>query len=264
MALYAATALLAVVFAVAVVGAIVRAVSDGPQAAPAIQARFRWQDPPEIRLEKTGRTEEARSHYDRDARGALRPRIAEQSRRGASASDAVPRGAVVRWREEEKLRRAAGILLIDDDYEGAMELLLQVKGEDSRAFALDRAAHGKILGRLQPALLREREALGAFLRGLPESAELPYAEPLLLQDFFALPPQELHLPRCAAALPERVALSFVRNVHVRLARATGANDTLLALVLGLGFPQGSDAARVYWEDFPEDLFSYDEVLPGGI
>ncbi len=250
-ALYAATALLTVALVVAMAGAVARAVSGGPKAPDAIRSQFRWREPPEVRLEKARPAEEPR------------PRAP-----GADGRDVG--GSVVRWREEEKLRRAAAILLIDEDYEGAMELLLQVRGEDSRAFALDRAAHRKILARLRTALLREREALGAFLGGLPEADR----SRLLgldekggrgeLEKLLELPPQEFHLPQCAAALPERVALCFVRNVHVRLARATGANDTLLALVLGLGFRQGSDAARVYWEDFPKDFFSYDEILPGGI
>jgi len=247
-ALYAATALLAVALVVAMAGAVARAVSGGPKVPDAIRSQVRWREPPEVRFSKA-----------RPADGA-RPRAPDAEGRDLGAS-------VVRWREEEKLRRAAAILLIDQDYEGAMELLLQVRGEDSRAFALDRAAHRKILAHLRPALLRERETLGAFLGGLPEADR----SRLLgldekggrgkLERLLALPPQEFHLPQCAAALPERVALCFVRNVHVRLARATGANDTLLALVLGLGFRQGSDAARVYWEDFPKDFFSYDEALP---
>ncbi|MHC4501707.1 MAG: hypothetical protein ACYTFI_00240 [Planctomycetota bacterium] len=256
-ALYAVTALLAVALVVAMAGAVARAVSGGPKVPDAIRSQFRWREAPEIRLKKARPAGEARP----EAPGAL-------SGTDTSAANGQGVGAsVVRWREEEKLRRAAAILLIDEDYEGAMELLLQVRGEDSRAFALDRAAHRKILAHLRSELLHEREALRAFLGGLPEAER----SQLLgldekggrgdLEKLLALPPHEFHLPQCAAALPEKVALCFVRNVHVRLARATGANDTLLALVLGLGFRQGSDAARVYWEDFPKDFFSYDEVLP---
>ncbi|MHC5055757.1 MAG: hypothetical protein ACYTKD_13690 [Planctomycetota bacterium] len=272
MALLVMTILLALGFVVVLVNTIVRAASAGPPPPPTVEARFRWREPPEVRL-VTGNAPAAESQRE--------PR-----------ADAPDAGVVVRWREEEKLRRVAGVLLLDGDYEGAMEILLQIKGEDSRAFALDRAAHAKILVGLWPALLDEREALKAFL--LPQPVVPPVGPPASprehvdggklggaagpsprrsgfgraggrgtvsgIERFLTLPPEDFHLPQCAAALPERLALCFVRNVHVRLARATGGSDALLGLVLSLGFRQGSDAARVYWEEFPSERSPYPDAL----
>ena len=263
-ALYAATGMLAVAFGVAFFGAVVDTASDGRRAEPTIRSQFRWQAPPELRLTSASSAEPSRA--------APRSRPAPARASGEVSAAAVGnaasnRNAVVRGREEEKLRRAAGILLLDGDYEGAMELLLQIRGEDSRAFALDRAAHTRILGCLREEVFRERKALGTFCNGLSrrERSQLLGRDEqggrAALEEFLALPPERLHLPQCAAALPEKLALCFVRNVHVRLARATGGSDTLLALVLGLAFRQDSDAARVYWESFPADYVSYDEVLP---
>jgi hypothetical protein len=256
--LYAATSTLAVALGVAVVGAAVDAASDSSRAGATIQSQFDWQAPPELSLSKADGGMSA---------AAVRPSQPGLLRRSRPGDADLDRGAVVRWREEEKLRRAAGILLLDGDYEGAMELLLQIRGEDSRAFALDRAAHTRILGWLREGLLRERKALGAFFNGLPGPRRVQVLGAdekggrAALDEFLQLAPEELHLPQCAAALPEKLALCFVRNVHVRLARATGSSDTLLALVLGLAFRQGSDAAHVYWESFPIGYVSYDEVLP---
>jgi len=243
---YAITTLGILSFLLALVVTFARVVDDDGTVEP-IDSYIVPSTPPDVRLQHPAAD---------DGRAATLP----------ETSDAPPEATVVRWREEVKLRRAAGVLLLADDYEGAMELLLQISAEDSRAFALDRAAHRRILKQLRPTLLEERRSLSRFLAALQLFG--PSGESGLDDDearemarrFVALPAERVHLPECAASLPDRVALTFMRNVHLRLARTTRANDTLLALILGLGLSQGSDAARVYWEEFPSEFAEYDEAL----
>jgi hypothetical protein len=239
-ALFAATCVGALGLVIVLVHTIVLAATAGPPPEPAVEARFRWQDPPAIRLV-----------------GKNAP-VAKTSQAHREESSSVA-GTVVRWCEEDKLRRVAGILLLDNDYDGAMEMLLQVKSKAMRAFALDRAAHAKILGSLRWALLSEREGLKKFLADRRQGAIGPHATSAF-ERFLALEAADIHLPRCAEAIPEGLALCFMRNVHVRLARATGGSDTLLGLVLSLGFRQGSDAARVYWSKFPTKYMPYPDNL----
>lgn len=185
----------------------------------------------------------------------------------ASAEEEAPRandGPVVHWREEQKLRRAAGLLLLAGDHEAAMELLLGVSADESRAFALDRAAHGRILLALPAALADERAELGRFLGGLPEEARTLVVSAAArgeLDGFLGLPRRELFLRECARRLPERLLFTFVGNVHVRLAGATGADGSLLSLLLETGFPQGSLAGRAYRELLPDRRAEYDGLVP---
>jgi hypothetical protein len=238
---YAITALLSVALAFALVATLQRVLVDD-ETVEAVDSWVVESIPPDVELSAPSTAVPPPPPPDENAGGA--------------------EATVVNWREEAKLRRAAGVLLLANDYEGAMELLLQISAEDSRAFALDRAAHRRILDTLRTALLDERRVLALYesgTRGREKEGTDRQARARVLR-FVSMPAGRVHLPEVAARLPDKVALIYIRNVHLRLARLTKASDTLLALVLGLGFRQGSDAARVYWEEFPSAYGDYDEVL----
>jgi hypothetical protein len=241
-AFYAVTTLLALSLAFAFVTSLQNALADD-DTVETIDTWVAERTPPEVQL------------------GGPADDVRPESASG-SASNASGEATVVNWREEAKLRRAAGVLLLANDYDGAMELLLQISAEDSRAFALDRLAHRKVLGALRGALVDERGVLALYESGSRgRTGGLgDHAARARVRRFTALPEEKLHLPEVAVRLPERVALTYIRNVHLRLARATKASDTLLALILGLGFPQDCDAARIYWEEFPTEYGDYGETL----
>lgn len=169
------------------------------------------------------------------------------------------------WQKWEHLRRAAALLLLDNDYKEAMKLLQQTKDMRNRAFAVDQTSHRKIISNLRICLTGEIIALRSFWQTLTQLEQsrlcrhdapmLRATEKLCKQDIAAI-----RLPDLQTCMPEKLLLHFVRNLHLRLTKRTGANDTIVALILSLAFPQESLSAELYWEQFPRARVPYSKVL----
>ena len=181
------------------------------------------------------------------------PRLQAGSGAGGAAgtsADAAAAAPVFRWQERDLLRRAAGMLLLEGDYEAAQKLL-QRGGGQGEVLVASKVVLERVLARLEMLLPKALFEFQVFWDSLPEARRDGLFGPLepdkrrRLEDLLKENPLAVRLPHCAQAIPERLLPVFARRLHAELSAQTGAHDTFLTLILLPTFPSGSVAALLY-------------------
>jgi hypothetical protein len=171
----------------------------------------------------------------------------------------------IQWQDDEKLRRAASLLLLNREYDAAVELLLQESARDSYAFAFDKVAYGKAMQSLDRILLLEVHRLGHTWNSLSELEKKSWFgvderdKRPLLETLITSKDEQVNILKISAALPEAALLCFMSNVHVELQKESHAHPLLLSLILDMGFPQDSLAREAYRQHLPEGRVDYRQM-----